>query len=91
MTPINGPGPGELTSVEVLLGLTVLRAIASATAGLMLPIEAPESGSSAEAALGIAAASAGTATAVLQWPQPYTPKPGVCGSTLAGFGSRRES
>lgn len=53
-----------LIVVKVLLGLAILGALTAATAGLVLIIASPPSGSSTEAALGFTAAASGIATAV---------------------------
>lgn len=55
---------GELIVVEALMGLAILGALVAATAGLILMIGAPASGSSTEATLGFTAAASGIATAV---------------------------
>lgn len=60
------PSPNrELTTVKVMLGIAILAASISATAGLLLILLAPPSGSATEAALGITAAVSGIATALV--------------------------
>lgn len=53
----------ELRNVKTLLGLAIGSALIAALSGLALLIVAPEEGSTTEAALGIAAAIGGLATA----------------------------
>lgn len=56
--------PKDLVVAKTLVGLAILAALTAATAGLILLVAAPESGSSTEATLGFTAAATGIATAI---------------------------
>lgn len=55
--------PRELAVVKLLAGLAILGALAAALAGATLILTSPESGSTAEGALGFTAAGGGLAAA----------------------------
>ena len=57
------PDQAQLRNVKTLVGLAVVAALVAAGAGITLLVVAPESGSTAEATLSIAAAIAGISVA----------------------------